>query len=603
MAAGGGRRVTEQINNSVFKPLQAVLTLEENPFSFVPLVVAVRRISLRAGADVGTAVVDYPATYASNPVAAIGKRASIKIGETMVFRGAIASAPLEVGVDRDEFQIILSCDKWIMKRNIIGQAAIGSTVGGFNDVGYDVVFNKDGQPNKDPDADVLDFCLGSSAAYWTAEDMLRFVFANYIDEDVAVISDDTTLPEEFLVTPSHVNLVGQTALQAIDTICQIAGVSWGLIPDDEASVFVVVKPQTGTAKTVRLFQPKFEAGVSSAGTQHATGGRVEKTMLSSHDYFQAISGCMVIESTFTNQGDSPLLTRAIGFVDKKFVARFKVDVTAYQANSLGQSLSAGAKPKPWLGSLVTRIKDDGSAYITAEEMDADPELRHAKRVDGPVVWLSQDSDIDNARLVTGGLRVDLENCTIDFEKKIQLARSVATDSSKPDDVVSIDSYGSIYLWVTAAVVTELVEYDEQSAPSSYLPLAHHQVIRKDDLVPEHRINSLLPDLATQTNRNAKELFAEEEEAYVDVTDQLAAIASAALVASSILECRLELAFLTFPLFNIGDWVTVQGRDIGLTGKEVVVGIEYDVVENYQTTIQCTNVIAGVAAGKYLEADL
>jgi hypothetical protein len=594
--------MVDQITNAIFKPLQAVLTLEENPFEFAPLVVAVQRISLQAGAEIGTAVVEYPATYAQNATPAIGKRASIKIGETMVFRGAIAHAPFEIGPDRDEFQLILSCDKWLMARNVIGQAAIGSTVGGFIDVGYDLVFNKDGRPNRDPAE--IEFSLGTGAVYWTLQDMLTFVFDNYIDTDVAIIPGGLTLPEEFLIAPSHVNLVGQTALQAVDTICKIASVSWGLVPAEDASGLCIVKPGTGTARVARFYKPKAGAGVSGVNTLHANAGRVEHSMVRTRDYIQAVSGNVVCEQTYSNIGLTCLLDLVPGFKDPKYVARFAVDVTQYAANELGQSLTAGSKPKPWLGSLVTRIKADGSAYLLAAEIAADPELRAAKRVDAPIVWMSADGDPLRARLVTGGMRVDSEHCTIDFESEVELAKSVPVDSEKNKNTIKFIDWEAVGIWATVATITERVEYDQESEPSPYLPLAHYLVIRKDDLIPEKRFNSWLPDLATSSNRNAIEIQAEtDEESYVDVESQLTEIASNALVGSNALETRLELKFPCFPLFQLGDWVTVEGRALGLSGNEVVIGIDYDVNESFETAIQCTNVISGVKPGKYLEADL
>lgn len=579
------------IHNSVFRPLSATLTLGASPFTFQPTVVEVQRLSLRAGAEIGTAMVRYGGNYAENATPAIGQRASISVGGTMIFRGAVVDAPFEIAEDADHFELVLSCDKWLMQVATIGQALMGSqTGGGFLDVGSEVIFNKNGRPNKDPSA--LDFRFGDGAEFWSIKQMLELIFTYYIASTVAALPSPLTLPAEFDATPSHVNLVGQTALQAVDTLCELAACSWGLTPATAASVWTLVKPGAGTVKTVSLFRPRAGAGVSSATTLHATACRVEHSMVHSYDRCQAISGRMVVDTTYGTTGSSPLLVKHGNFKDKTFVARYGVDVTAYQAKGLGQNLSSGAKPKKWLSNLVTRMKEDGSAYLSASDIEADPKLRHAPAVNGPIVWFDFDAEIDNARLVTGGYRVDIENCLIDFEPIIQLATT-----EKGDIAAEVEDWSAVGIWVTAATVIERVEYVQKTIPNPWFPLAHYLVLRKEDLVPEKRLNVYLPDLADTGDRNAVALYANgsELEAYVDVGDQLTELAENALAASDELERRCELRFPCFPLFTLGDLLVIQGRSLGLSGNEVVTEIEYNVSEAYETIVRACNVVAGMKA--------
>ena len=592
--------------DGVYTAPQAQLIATGLIFPGAPSTVRIEKIAKYAGAAVGSAVVNFPLVFAQDAEPEMGTEARLTIDYKTVFRGVIGQGPFRVGGDVDEVQLVLFDDKWSMQANIVGQYGIGTQgdpVGstGFKDVGFEVVFNRDGKPNKDPSS--LEFNTGSTAVLWSLADIMRFIWIYYVDSDVATLSASQLGTAYSLRYPSDLNLVGQNALQATDTIAQLSGESWGLKAAVSASTFVAVAPGSGTQRTVWMFAPKTGAQATDAGEYHASDVSVETSIVNAIDRYQAISAHALKETTISNTGDTPLLVIDADFTDKEFAARFSVDVTAYTDNSLGGNLSAGSKPKPWKKHLLTRLNADGDAYLTAAAIAATPALAYNAQIAKPLVWVSPTStDIDDARLCVGGMQVDVEHGTIAFKATVDLMADTGDD---PEEV-SVSDWSAAGIWMT--VVTELATpvTVESSADETYLPETRYAVIRKDDLVPELRRNTMLADHAGNNNAITTLAVAATEEdpdeTYIDVTDRLTEAAEAALEATPAIETPITVSFPFLPLFEIGDRVRVTGRPLSLSGNEVVTSIQYDISESYETQVKATNVLAGVDPDQFLEVE-
>ena len=589
------------MSQGTFAPVQAQLTLEHPIFSSFPVRANIQHIELFAGAAYGSAVVTYPSEAADNTTRQMGSKAVIRIGGVPVFRGIVARGPFSVSPDSDEVKIAMICDKWLLRGRRIGQYGIGTQgepagTEGFKDVAFEVIFNRDGKPNKAPGA--LEFNTGSTAIYWTLKDCMRFIFAHYVPDSVATLDAGVLNHDSYTRTPSHLTLLGQTACQAIDTVAELAGESWALVAGNSASEFRCVYPGAGTARIVRLFAAHGRAQATAATEAHATESNVPLTVENCVDKYQARSAHIVKETTYKSYGTYALLKRSTTFKSKKYVTRFEVDVSKYEDNGLGKNLSAGSTAKPWLSNLCTRINTAGDWGLTAYELQTTPALLKNKPFD-LTLWISEDATVDAPvwKICTGGFRVDTKYGKVDIESKIEVRR----DKGDGTRELEIKDWTKAGIAMTVATVLELQEVVE-STPAAYLAEPVTEIIEKSDLVPERRQNIWLPNLSSTDPHMILKLISEDgttEEKYVDVTARLTEAVTSAIARTPKVETPIDLTMDFFPIWQIGDRITIQGRNTGATGDEVIIALAFNVHEAFVTKIQASNVMKAVDPDKFI----
>ena len=582
--------------NGTYTPPQVILTMAASIWAAGGITATIESLDAYAGAAPGSAVLAFRTRYARDAQLTIGGEASVTIGGSVVFHGTVAQGDYLLGPDDDLLTVVLQDDKWGMRANTIGQIGIGTVAAGaagFTDVGFAVIFNKDGRSNRDANAATRDFCTGTGAIDWTIKEMIQFVFDQYIPATVATL-DPNQLGTAYDATPRHVNLVGKTGLDAVDHLVKLAGESWCLRPGTSKSEFRAVKPNGGTGSTsysISLFEPGAAAKVISADDRSASNVHISTGMTNIQDVFQAVSAPIVIESVHTSTGADPMLVRNANFKHKEYLVQFKVDVTQYAANNLGLDLSVGSRPKVWRSQLVTRLNATASGYLAA------PGSVPATSLDAPTpeipVWISIDGTEANAKLCTGGYKIDHEHGTIDFKSEVDVRKDGTTDGS--DKLSLVDTSGAyiaaIGIWVTVATVMTLPESKESTEQNKFLPTHFCRVIEKTDLVPERRRNSWLPDLAGNNNAITK-LSAASEEKYIDVGATLQAIVDSAVANSPTLERSIKADFEMLPIWHIGEKVVITGRVVGASGHEVVTEYHYN-LDDMKVSITAQDVMAGI----------
>lgn len=592
------------IRDGVYMPPEVTMYLTDMPFNETREIpdVVIDEISAHAGTAIGMAVIRFPKLYAENASVVLGREIRLQSEGWVYFRGAIIEGPYNIGVDSDEVWLVAADDKYLMQDRYIGQYGIGTLPAtppedqgkeGFADVGFETIFNRDGKPNKD--ASNLDFNTGSSAVSWALKDILEFIF-EYIDSDVCRVADFSALGAGYDRDPSHVDLRGINCVEAINLVAELAGESWGLVPGEEYSLFQRVVAGAGTERTVYLTPPQRNLTVDGADTMEAvqvTGGTSIENAV---DVYQARSALIWKEHTYTNTGSDPLLTRQSTFKDKKFAARFVVDVTKYSDNNLGNNLSSGSRPKPWLQHLITRKSADGSGYITKAQIDADAALKNNERIAKPVIWLSEDGSSGNAKLCTSGVEMDCEAGAVSFEPVVGLMQ----DSGDEDDEVSINDWSLVGIWVTVVTVLERPVTAQSDDGDQYLPRQRYQEIKKTDLVPEYRQSVWLPNLSG--NNNAVSTVAASEEKYVPVETELETAINSAIAQTPAIEAPIKVQFAFVPQVRIGDRLTFNGRVVGVTGSEVVESLTTQFTDGIATGInlRATNVVKSINPERYME---
>jgi hypothetical protein len=347
-----------------------------------------------------------------------------------------------------------------------------------------------------------------------------------------------------------------------------------------------------------FFRPKASGKADMATTWHAKSGSSSLSIRDCKDDYIAMSGPILKEHTYTNTGSDPLLVRNTSFVDatKEHVAQYTIDVTKYAVNNLGPALSAGSRPKKLHRELVTRFNATHTAYLTAANIAANPALRHNDRIPKPFVWISEDGTEANARLCTGGFRLNTEHGTIEFKSKLDLW----PDDGDQEESVEIADWALVGVWLTVATVIGLPKTSETSVAEQYLPKTFTQLIRKDDLIPEQRGDVWLPKMGGTNNEVDNASLTTED--YIDVQSQLDDMVDGAIQQTSQVESPLDLEFPFMPELDIGDHIQVNGRTFALSGDEVVTQIVYDIYEAYDVRVRATNVLAGVNPEKFMEPE-
>jgi hypothetical protein len=560
-----------QVAQGVYQPPSVDLDLEGTVVTVNPSRVQLHELRKEVGPVPGICVISYPCWYARDDTPQMGKRATVYVGGVKLFRGVVGDVPYEIDREVDQTWLRLYDDRWPLSRGVVGQGGIGTQgtpagARGFQHVGFDVVLNANGKANKDGSS--LDFNLGTvGTTWWTCKTALQFLFAYYVDSDIARITV-SALSSNWDRVPYSLSLTGLTIVQAIDQLAQAAGESWTLVPNqkEEYSDFRPVRPGYGTVRRCRLFTPRRGATADSVSDEHpvrVSGGR---SIRNCRDVVQVMSGNSVKETSYSNTGSDPLLTQEVGFVDGEYAARFVVDVTKYAAHTLGGALAAGAPPKPWLSHLLTRVVG-GAAYAGAGTVVYDQYPRAE-----PVVWLSSKTGTTPYLRITDGYRLDCQHCHLDLKAQLTY---VANVNSKPvQQKLDITDWSTVGIYLTVATVLEYCEYVWSADGNQYLPKQYFHVIRRPDLVPEYRQDSYLPSLSAGYPNGSTLAASGAEEEYLDITARLQAIRDAAFAAMNQVECPFEAQYDFTPEMEIGDRLLLQGRQLGASGNEVIVGICY-----------------------------
>lgn len=577
------------VSNGICTPPKATLKLSAAVFAYEGTA-QILQIAKYAGSQIGSATIAYRANYADG-VPPVGAEMVLSLNGTVVWRGVIMEAPATISEDEDQVLLVGACDKELLDREIVGAVGIGSQAGGgFRHVGYDITFNPGGAPNRQ--ATGRDFDKGSSAAYWTLEQILRWVFDYYVQATSVTLTGFLPSFGWSQVLPD-ISLAGQSALQAIDYLCGLAGESWGLRYRTGGSEFVSIRPGTGDDAYVSVFQPKNRASASNVTDQHGYVS-VRRSLRLSRSTHCAISGRMVIETTYQS-GTSELLTRSTTFKDPdaKYTQHYLVDVTAYAAHGLGQSLTAGARPKPWRDALVSRL--NGSSYMTAAEIDAVAARKTTAPQARPVIWIKLTDSHDVWFMCHGGSKIDTEHCRLSFQDEVTLMLtddlvSAAEDLEgwNLDHFVTVDQAEKkanvvVADWALVTVrLTIATEIEERETADVFGggTVWGRVLIQRDDLIPEARINSTLPDLTDMAA--SVDVASGTREMYVSQQDALQTACELSVRSSPGVETEIRARMPFVPIFEIGARLRVQGRSLGTTGNEAIKEISYEFVDGVPT---------------------
>lgn len=579
--------------------------LGDVPTSFDPA--KLTRLDLGHGTAWGVAELFFPKAKAFDHEKARGDACKITLDDATLMIGNVLDVRNGVMEGEDGSWLTIYDIRWNMNRTKVGQYGIGNLWdpgGGFASVGFNIVFNPKGifnrQPEKEEDKETNGeylFCTTTAAVGWRLSDMITFIAFWYWP--------DLNLPKTWpavlnVVEPDvNVNLVG--VAEAITTIVNRAGLSWSPRYEEDKAFLNLVGLTTETREVTFDLPEADEVATASDATDYSLVDLEHTVSIrDAVDVVEVRSAPRLIETTYTSktiEGEpAPLLVR-MDTPPPGYAAGWTVDVTKYAENKLGKSYEAGSLPKRWARELCTRIKDDATGYLAAA--DAALLAGRGTRVLPEEVCFVQIDNQDREQL-TSGLTLKLD------EGLLLLDYRMSTTAGSYE--WNIGSTPAIEIWITLATEIE-IPWVIQTEPAEYHVDETHPirvVIQRNDIRPEcrwradHNLLStnyggrpftwetLEPDLDEETQL---------PKLYVDIRPRLQAIHDAYVSSRRLPEVTLSLRLLDIPLIELGAKALVEPAQPYLTGREIVLGVQYDFTQGDHVRVLASNSMARAMAGE------
>lgn len=561
-------------------------------------------LDLPYGARWGYAVVRFPKAFASNSTPAAGDSCTIRISGTIILRGVVTELPQNINAGADGSFCYVADVRWWWSRRKIGQYGIGSedeTAGGFPIVGYQVIFNPGGVANRSEEAvspNLYTFSSTSTAQKWLRKDVLHFLVAWYAPSlTIGTLSTAWDDPIENFIA------YGKSTLDAISELCADTGVTWAIGYDESENVsFLEITENPATTVTAKLENPHAGKKVDDASELSIREYSAITRITDSADIVEVQSGKKLIEATLTNYEDEDACQMLTLFDPKMtgFCAALIPDVTKYETFHLGKNLPAGSRPKSFVRELVSRLKEDRTAYYPGwTEEASETEGDYAELLAGkgfPVhaelcVWAEDGENPTAMHLLKSGIRIIPEQALILVENTIEAHDGWWRDFySFPED-----------LRLRITVVTEIEEslVIRSTDPATWHIADNYKLVEtivRTDIRPKYRYQTYLPTFDVD---DPNLYYAEAEtdlEAYINASTLLARIGTPYLHAVRDAETDLTIRFLDIPTVAVGSKLAISPAVLGLTGNEIIAHIRYNCAESDYVEVRVTNNYARLIAG-------
>ena len=545
----------------------------------------IQQLHIPYGSAYGSCTIAFPEMRGTG-ISVDRSEVSVAVNGSTVFRGTAVVRRGSVGEGRDIPSIGLRDVRWLLAGTKVGQHGIGDLdeeLGGFATVGYQLLFNPNGIGNKAPDD--LAFTADATAVKWTLSEMLEFVLTWYADELLSLPSSFSSAWEE---EADHVFLFLQSVPDAIDTLCALAGESWGVDYSTEPPKMVLLN--STPSGSVSLVLPERTSSVSTATDSHILSLEYVDSVENSCDSVEVHTARERIETTHSNEEawSSGMVLEGFKCAEKGYVYGFKPDVTAYEAAALGKNLTEGSRPKRWLRYLCSQVSD--TSWLSA----LDSEIESGRgALPEQCLWLKSGADGAVPRRIVGGFSIRFDRCELLFAEQIELANGGGAR-------ISAESWASGYWTVYFTVATEM-EFNQgvvSVTGSQHVSAGTlKEAIYRSDMVPMYRINAMLPDLTTEDEDDTITAGNGAMEAYVDLDDRLLELGKRYRIARGAVEYSADIRTLGLPAVKLGNGISISGASVDFSGNEVVTSIDYDLAGGDFVVIRVTNNIARLIAGE------
>lgn len=562
----------------------------------------VRRWSWTRGAQAAECVLDLPEYVPDRTTWSDGLELNVFVESYPVFKGVTVATSRTIGGSDQQVRISARDMRHVLQGRPIGEWYVGPLFstsgfpdGGWPGMGYDLIFNKNNQPNRaasrrltsNTGHDVYDFSFGDTAEYWTFTQILAFLFYWYVNPNIIRLPHPASSWNLYYTiydsSAPEVDAQTGTLAHVIDRVTSQLGGSWTLAYDGAP----------GSGNTHAYYMPLHEAigpslrvavevdkpNTSTVHTKYAAS-RIDLTESTGHVYdkIQVFSDSRVVETTYSNLQNAPLLERKTSDIPDDYICYFVTKPDNYEPHALAPNLSAFDRPKPWRRYLVTRRKDDGTYADPDDNKD-----NHNRIECKDTVWITDEADKNDPtwHRVKSGVDIDLDKARLRVKKEVTVYGDKKDDTSK----LKFDTFLAVGIQITVATRVEYPDYAKTDTSQEYLNYSRMRSVTRSDLQPLYRYNSVLPD-PSSSDPHSTTVAASSWETYEDVQPELDAYRDRLYNATSQKEQRARIRLPQFPGIQLGWELTFTPADYGLPNLRVR-EVQYDPV-NYDTIVTATS---------------
>lgn len=539
-------------------------------------------LSISHGENWGTATILFPGLYAA-AANVRGKAVTIKVAGRPIFRGTVTGDTDSIGRGADDLLAVVCDLRWDMARMKVGQYGIGDldpTWGGFTGVGYRIHFNPAGRGNRSATATdgVYTFAAGPTASQWTRRQILEFLLHWYYP----TLLVPESLPAAWAEIENDLYCHLKPLPAVLTDLAARAGCSWALTygeseEDGETASFAAISSTPAT--TVALDLPAATAGAKASDSSPSSimDLQVERSIMDACDIVEIHTAPTIVETVHSNYGADPLLIASYPDVPTGYVAALRVDVTKYATHHLGASYPANTKPKRWARVLGTRANEFATGYLSdqaALKAGAGSPLRPED-----CCWVAFETPADPASRyrVFSGVQI------VHDQGLILIGQRLEYDGGSYEFLEGASP--TIYLWITLPTIIERNYIYRSATPTTWHVDEDHPIVhavQRTDFQPIERYQSWVPAsqdpeaVELEDKTSVIEILEPDAPAlYVNIQPEMQLVHDAIRDLRSRQEVTLRAILLGMPALALGDKVTIAPADARLTGREVVVGLDYN----------------------------
>lgn len=471
------------------------------------------------GAEPGEAVVFLADLHAEDVAVTTlqGKTAVLTIDGVTVLDGDVFRVIKQLQ-DRS-IRVVIKDKRWRINATYVGYDkletldgdGLPTTTNGLKVLGADVIFNRDGKPNKDIDtgiylappiapdfvynrADVAEMpdCGVDDREYWTYGDIIDWLWSNYVTPQTGIAKPTIHSTGGLNRKAGQIDVAYTPVAEAISMVLSQTNASWWLHPDGTA--YIVTKDNPITSLALNFGNPDNPAAdCSGYDLTHPSQFTLEHSIEESVAQVDVVGGNQIrqikpVQTDFiaAPAGGGRSIVLSPGFLDGKSLSgylpwsncetsyesstftqhtrrkKYTFDHSKYQAHRAGRNIRQRDLAKPMLGNLLYG-RDKYGRYVA---WDKECALQQASVQE--TLYAQYPS----------GVEFDLNR----FD--LYLRHRKKPDIPRADDIVlDPDTYSALRpKQLAVPVVTEFRAHVNSSGTLAYLPVAVRRAALRQDII-------------------------------------------------------------------------------------------------------------------------
>lgn len=515
---------------------------------------------------------------------ALGVAVSITHRGATIFRGWVTDIDYSSSTGQSG-SCIMNCQdvRWLMSGIFIGGRA--PIAAGYKpDDLSEIVFNKGGLPNRDPNNSTFLFAPGGkgpngAGVMWNYGNAINALLTWYNADSkwkFTVADIIAGLPHAAVIMPETA-LTGQTLLSALDQLISAGSeISWRIDPTQNPSAIEIITTSSGAARTIN-----YRTG--TIDTSYSTNCNVRKSVAGGYKTAEVHSAKIILESYFPPTDWTMVASEHPEF---SFVFALKASAITTRLAAFtpaiwdGQVLIDGSVPYRFVRNLVTRqhigtsgAGMDGATYYLANEITDVVLADDLTMVLDPWIWASIDSGT-TLKYCIGGVEIDYDYGRIFAGRKTGTTTAAPLPTIEERAVAGLDltpylpPSTAFKIAATVAVELDLRYWLTGNFAGFTWGFTRNRVVKLDQIAAEFRIKTKMPAAASPFSPDTE--LIPNGEMYVNPTSKITDFLSQVIAQNPgiLYSCGATAPFA--PLMYPGDRLVVTNFSKWPVGKTIYV---------------------------------